>query len=141
MIEVAIKAPSLNAAVNRWRDRVRGELLHRVGDKIASQSRNRALRKKAEPGGIRSSAGKAWRPRKDTSLRHPLLVKTRSLAGGFVYRRIDADEGEVTNTAPHFRFHQLGTIFTPRRASLGVDFEDAKEIESLIQDFVERRMR
>lgn len=76
----------------------------------------------------------SWARRKK-AYSHPILRKTRRMQKGFTHTTRPR-EVEFTNTAPYFKFHQLGTRKLPVRKMWGVREMDWQELKQQIQKYL-----
>ena len=76
----------------------------------------------------------SWARRKK-AYSHPILRKTRRMQKGFIHTTRPR-EVEFTNTAPYFKFHQLGTRKLPVRKMWGVREMDWQELKQQIQKYL-----
>lgn len=91
----------------------------------------REIQRNFESGG---SGFGGWKRRKK-AYSHPILRKTRRMKKGFTHTTRPR-EVEFTNTAPYFKFHQLGTRKLPVRKMWGVREMDWQELKQQIQKYL-----
>lgn len=130
-IEVTPPFSKLRPKLNRFRSRVKGQLLNRVAQRVAKHARDRVRTEKGSPDGV------SWPARKQPDrFTHPLMEKT-----GRLYRSIRAvrDSKESINVGsdiPYAFFHHVGTSKMPQRQAIGVGSRDLTDLQQLIDGWV-----
>lgn len=117
----------------RWLEkRVQGQLLGLLGKRVAKQTRKRIQTTKAAPD------GPTWARRKD-KLPHPLLVKSRKMLRSIRSLRSAKDMVGVGSDIGYDTFQNKGTRRgIPARPFYGVSAQDRNDLQTLINDWVDR---
>lgn len=136
MIEAIVQrntVPDLQGRMQDWHKLVRGQLLKDVAQLTVRQAKDRVATTKHSPD------LKPWPPRK-TGGDWPLLNKTGRMLRSISKRRQGVGEYLSGVKAPYGKFHHTGTRrgLEPR-PFIGVGQVDAREIDQLIETFVELR--
>jgi phage gpG-like protein len=124
----------IEAKVKHWRDRVFGDLLNRVAQRVAKQTRHRITREKASPDGV------PWPPRVGDDDGHPLLEKSGALVSAI---RAARQAEDLIHVAPfgvsYAPFLQFGTRKMEAREYAGLSSENVQDLESVINSWVNSR--
>lgn len=134
-IEIQVKS-DLKRLANRYRRlrrRVQGDLLNRLAQRTAKHARERIRSQK------RSPDGKTWEDRKSARESHPLMVKTRKLLDSIRAAREGQDTINMGTDVEYAFFHHEGTRRMAQRQAIGVGPEDVRDLQSLIDSWVESR--
>lgn len=122
--------PTLRERMRRWWEMSKGPLLKDVAELTKKQAQERVSSTKRSPDGV------PWKPRSSGGS-HPLMVRTGTMLRSIRSRRQSATEYLMGAGAPYAKFHH-GTG-ARSRPFIGVGDSDEREIESLIDRFVELR--
>lgn len=122
----------LDKAMRRWRSLTEGELLNRIAQRLAKQTRRRIRTGKAAPDGA------PWVPRKDDKP-HGLLTDTLALVQSIRVTRKSRQEKTIGSPLAKAAFLHRGTSKMPARPFFGVSTENAKDLNDLISSWVARR--
>ena len=114
--------------MNRWR---RANSLRRPLQEAADYMLDEIDKNFSRRGAI---FGATWRRRK-RSYPHRLLDKSGRMRGDFK-ATVDSSKAVIRNTAPYFKFHQLGTKHMPARKMWGMTDIHSREIRQKIQVYL-----
>lgn len=121
----------MGRVISRFRRKVEGDLLRRIGDRIAKQTRDRIR------AGGPSPDGHQWWPRVDGSRNH-LLIESRRLLNSIRAARESKGLINIGTDVIYGKYHQTGTSRMPDRPFLGVSQKNKEDLEQFCQAWVDK---
>ena len=135
MLEIQVQSDlgRLAERVRKFRDRVKGDLLNRVAQRIAKQARDRIRTVHASPDGV------PWPPRVGV-FSHPPLRRSGALLRSIRSARESKELINIGSDLEYAPFQQKGTRRgIAAREFLGVGESDEAELQQVIDSWVEGR--